>query len=175
MIKRWRLANLSNGIVFPHDMVCWFQSNHAHNRSTGYFDQAAMPWPAVVNMFARPEDQYLILDATRRHKPLTDAQKVGVPTWCLTFNHALGLPYEQVCVWETREMREAAADPIHHDLRQQIRRLSRYFEPRKQGLVLGRDVFVECYQNAEWDDKPKRIRERLLEPLPQEVSIPSPS
>ncbi len=157
------LGNISNGLVYPHHQPCWFQSNHAHNYQTGYFAKDSMPWTAVINMFVNPEDTYTIVDATRRHKKITDAQKFGVPTWLIMFNGALGLNPngKKVCPWETPEMKKAGASSVHHELRQQIRRVQRYYPPRGTPLILGENFFLECHQNAVWDDKPDRIKEAL--------------
>lgn len=153
------LANISNGLAFPHEGTCWFQSNHGHQHKIGYFSKDAMPWDATIELLNGGHVQ--IIDATRTSKLLTDAQKFGVPTWMLIFNRAIRLANVKVCEWETKEMRDLAASGVHYDLVQQIRRLAKYFPPRTVPLVMGRDISLVCYQNAEWDDKPDRLKRKI--------------
>eukprot|EP00658_Telonema_sp_P-2_P004561 TRINITY_DN11695_c0_g1_i7.p1 TRINITY_DN11695_c0_g1~~TRINITY_DN11695_c0_g1_i7.p1 ORF type:complete len:125 (+),score=31.02 TRINITY_DN11695_c0_g1_i7:206-580(+) len=46
--RRLVLANLSNGIMYPHDDVCYFASQMAHHKPQGYFNAFAMPIRAVI-------------------------------------------------------------------------------------------------------------------------------
>lgn len=153
-----RLANISSGLAFPpYDGVCMFQSQHAHHcERCGYFRIDAMPMDAVLHLLRGGE--VMVIDATRRRKPLSDALRFGVPTWCLVFNRAMGDRRVAVCEWETREMRRAAHSDRHHPTAQVIRRLA-----RATGLVngaravVGKNVHLECHQGFIGDDKPRRI------------------
>lgn len=148
-----RLANISNGLVYPHDGVCAFQSQHGHRYSTGYFRADAMPYDIVIHLLRG--GQITIVDATRRHKPLTDALRWGVPAWLRTFNRAVDQPI-RVCSWETAELRRLDTADIHHSTRQMIRRLARYYG-KPAPLEIGNQVLLECHHGAIWDDKPKRL------------------
>ena len=44
------LANLSNGIMYPHDDVCYFASQMAHHKPFGYFHSHSMPLRAVITL-----------------------------------------------------------------------------------------------------------------------------
>lgn len=152
------LANISNGLVFPHDDICYFQSCWGHHKSLGYFRIDSMPFSAIIALLKG--DNITIVDATRRHKHFTDAQKYGVPTWCLVFNRALGLKKVHVCDWATREMIETAHSPIHKPTVQTIRKLVKIYGYIKPA-VIGDNVKLVCHKGAEWDDKPKRIKDKL--------------
>jgi hypothetical protein len=99
-----RLANISNGLHFPHDDVCCFQSQHAHRRSLGYFRIDAMPYRAVIHLLRGGVVE--IIDATHKSKLLSEALRHGVPTWCIVMNRAMKFDYQnvRVCGWQTRDM-----------------------------------------------------------------------
>ena len=153
------LANMSNGLAYPHDMTCYFQSQHGHRCKTGYFAHNAMPWDIIIAMLKGYEIE--IIDATRRKKILTDALRYGVPTFCLVFNRAIGLftiRRLRVCDWQTPDMVKAAHGDIHKPLVQSIRKLIKYYGWCRPA-VIGDNVHLTCHQNFIADDNPKRIKE----------------
>ena len=158
-----RLANASNGLAFPpYDDICMFQSQHAHHcQRCGYFRADAMPWRAVVCLLGGGSVR--IVDATRRHKPLTDALRYGVPTWCLVFNRALGDRRSVVCAWQTPEMRKCANADRHKPTAHAIRKLARVLAPWPSPVraIIGQNVLLECHQGFDADDKPKRLAARI--------------
>lgn len=153
-----RLANISNGLVFPHDDVCYFQSQHGHRYATGYFAHNAMPFSAIIQLLLG--NNVKIIDATRRHKKLTDALKFGVPTFSLVFNRAIYKRNIIVCDWQTAEMVRMAHSHIHKPLVQSIRKLSKYFGAKKP-IIIGENLVLECHQGFIGDDKPERIRRMI--------------
>jgi hypothetical protein len=159
MIDNLILANISNGLAFPHDDVCYFQSQHGHSWKNGYFRIDAMPLRAVIHLMLGRT--VTIIDATRRHKKLTDAFKFGVPTWCIVYNHAICQKVDKVCLWQTKEMETAAHSTLHEKLIQTIRKLAKYYQPTKPA-VIGDNIKLVCHQNFMADDKPKRIQEIIL-------------
>lgn len=156
--RRLRLANISNGLVYAHDDVCFFQSQHGHHRDCGYFRMDAMPHSATIHLLTGGLVE--IIDATHRNKPLTDALRFGVPTWCLVFNRALGWENIVVCDWQTPDMVSASAATMHSAVRHVIRRLADYYGAQRP-CVINENVFLTCHRNVRYDDKPDRIRERL--------------
>lgn len=157
-----RLANISNGLAFPpYDGLCMFQSQHAHHcKQCGYFRIDAMPYGAVLHLLRG--GQVEIIDATRRHKPLTDALRYGVPTWCLVFNRAMGDRATRVCEWQTRAMLSTANNDRHHPTVQAIRKLARATGSLGDvRAVVGANVILTCHQGFDGDDKPRRIARRI--------------
>lgn len=152
------LANFSNGIVYPHDDICYFQSMYGHHAKLGYFRLDSMPIRAIVA--ALKGERLTIIDATRRHKRLTDALKYGVPTWCLVFNRAIGYKSVPVCDWATPEMVRLAHSDFHDKTKATIRKLSNIYGDCGP-VIIGENLILECHQAAEWDDKPKRIKRKL--------------
>lgn len=160
-MKRLILANMSNGLVYAHDMTCYYQSNHAHRLKTGYFAHNAMPWDAIIALLKGYEIE--IVDATVKKKVLTDAQRFGVPTFCLVFNRAIGLKTIRtlkVCDWQTLEMVKVAHGDIHKPLVQSIRKLIKYYDWCRPAII-GDNVHLTCHQNFTADDKPKQIKEMI--------------
>lgn len=170
----YTLANISNGLCFPHDDVCRFQSNHGHNWKIGYFDVDAMPWSAVIRLLRG--ESIRVIDATGKKKPLTDGLKYGLTTWAMAFNRGLGRTNTFIAPWSTREMALAAyqsepARKVAHG----VRRLSRIYghSPHLMlvmpigGLVYNGwpTIFVDCVSNFMYDDKPEKIREFAHNPL----------
>jgi hypothetical protein len=154
-----RLANATNGLCFPpFDAVCMFQSQHGHHMRSGYFRWDAMPWDAVVHLLQG--GQVTIVDATRRHKSMTDAQKFGVATWCLVFNRAIRDRETLVCTWQTPEMRRVALSELHEPYMRSIRKLANLLGSHRPAII-GQTVILECHQAFDADDKPKRLRARI--------------
>lgn|SRR3990167_763998 len=150
----YTLANITNGLVYPHDGVCYFQSNHGHNRKIGYFTHDAMPWEAVVRLLRG--EQIKIVDATAKSKGLTDALRYGVTTWAIVFNRGLGIrpknKFYEVSGWETKEMVSAALSDIHKPLAHSIKKLNRLFG-RTEPVIIGTDIILECHRNCLHDDR----------------------
>jgi hypothetical protein len=121
----------------------------------GYFRIDAMPYRAVIHLITG--GNLTIVDATRRHKLLTDALKFGIPTWCLVFNRAIRERDVKTCDWETPEMRKVANLDIHKPLVQSIRKIVRYYNGSKPAII-GENISLECYQGFIGDDKPHRIK-----------------
>lgn len=153
-----RLANIRNGLVYPHDDVCNFQSQHGHQLKCGYFRIDAMPYSAVIHLLRGGEIE--IIDATRRDKPLSDALKFGVTTWCMVFNRALNCRGIRVCYWETREMRNAASSSIHRPLVQTIRKLAALYGAEWPARI-GINVHLACHSGATFDDDVKALRAKV--------------
>jgi hypothetical protein len=153
-----RLANFSNGIAFKHDDICYFQSNHAHRISTGYFAHNAMSLKNIIYLLNG--GNITIIDATRRHKRLTDALKFGVPTFCLVFNRAIYERKAQVCEWQTNEMLKISHSQIHKPLVQTIRKLMKIYD-KSEPLIIGENVKLICHQGFIADDKPKRLKKMV--------------
>ena len=153
-----RLANASNGLAFPHDGVCFFQSQHAHHMKHGYFADNAMPWDAVVALLK--DGTVTVVDATRKDKRMTGALKFGVPTWCLVYNRAVRRLGVRVCEWETPEMRHVAMNGYHEHLLGPIRRLARvYARAGARPAVIGKNVILECHSGFVADDDPEGLRQ----------------
>lgn len=148
-----RLANISNGLAYPHDDVCNFQSNHGHQFSIGYFRLDAMPYRAVIHLLRGGVVE--IIDATHGGKALTDAQKFGVPTWCIAFNRAIRMGCSRVCDWQTKEM-ERAALKKHRKTITAIRKLVKVYGCSRPATV-GENVLLKTYRNVPFDDKPEII------------------
>jgi hypothetical protein len=124
----------------------------------GYFRIDAMPYNAIIHLLNG--GHITIIDATRRHKPLTDALRFGVPTWCLVYNRAIRRKNWKVCEWETPEMRKISNLDIHKPLVQSIRKIAKYYN-KSLPIVIGGQVHLECHQGFIADDKPQRLR-RLI-------------
>lgn len=152
------LANISNGLAFDHDEVCYFQSQHGHNCKMGYFRIDAMPYRAIIHLMKGGE--ITIVDATRHGKPLTDAQKFGVVTWCLIYNRAIRKKVDKVCSWQKREMEIVASNGIHEKLIQTIRKLAKYYNPTRPA-VIGDNVRLVCHHGFIADDNVKRLKEMI--------------
>jgi len=152
-----RLANLSNGLPYPHDMVCYFQSQFGHQKKLGYFRMDSMPYDAVLQLLRGGIIR--VIDATQHDKPMTDAQRYGVTTWCLVFNRAIRssvLPAK----WVTRDMVQVARSGIHKSLVHSIRRCSQIIGAVAPAIV-GENVILECHRQIKFDDKPGAIRDLL--------------
>jgi len=149
-----RLANATNGLAFPpYDGISYFQSQHGHHASMGYFRVDAMPWIAVKRLLLSREP-VIIVDATAKDKPLTDALKYGVPTWALVFNRALGMRYTCVCPWQTDAMLRAANRSMHRPLVHSIRKFIKVFgNGRRSPIVIGKDIILECHRLFSMDDR----------------------
>jgi hypothetical protein len=154
-----KLANMMNGLAYPpYDDICYFQSTYGHHASYGYFRIDAVPYKAIIHLLKG--GSITIIDATRRSKPLSDAMKFGVPTWCIVFNRALnfkGSRHIKVCDWQTPEMKKVALSQIHKPTTNTIRKLIKIYGYKKP-VIIGKNVFVECHQGAIFDDKPKRLK-----------------
>lgn len=153
-----RLANIRNGLAYPHDDVCLFQSNHGHRASIGYFRIDAMPYRAVIHLLQG--GCITITDGTARDKPLSDALRYGVPTWCMVYNRAIGYRGVVVAPWVTREMVNIAHGPIHKPLVQTIRKIFRLYPPAGP-LQIGVNVLLESHPVCGFDDKPELLKEMM--------------
>jgi hypothetical protein len=146
-----RIANIRNGLAFPHDDICYFQSQYAHHKRYGYFNDGAMPWSAVVHLVLG--GVLIVVDATRKQKQMTDAQKFGVPTWCGVFNRALRFPCQPTCQWWTRDMEQVVRSDRHKKTKSAIRKLSYlYRNGDTEAAVIGRNVLLECHTGFTADD-----------------------
>lgn len=158
-----RLANMMNGLAYPpYEDVCYFQSCWGHHASYGYFRIDAMPYSAVIHLLKG--GSVTIVDATRRHKPLSDAMKFGVPTWCIVFNRALNFKnskHIKVCDWQTPEMKHVALSSKHKALVHTLRKLIKIYGYSKPAII-GDNIVIECHQGAIFDDKPKRLKELVI-------------
>lgn len=150
-----RLANIRNGLAYPHDDVCCFASCDAHHLSHGYYRIDAMPYRAVIHLLTGGEIE--IIDATQHDKPLSDALRFGVPAWCRTFNRAIGQNVVHVCPWETVHIRQAANKQSRRPVVQMVRKLADLYG-WVAPAVIGQNVRLRCYRNATFDDKPQRLR-----------------
>jgi len=148
-----RLANIRNGLAYPHDDVCCFQSCHAHHKAGGYFRIDAMPYGAVIRLLQG--GTICIIDATQHDKELSDALKFGVPTWCRVFNRAVGGKFNEypVCKWETRDMRQAANMACQRPLVQTYCKLVQLYGAERP-CIIGENVTLECHRKINFDDKP---------------------
>jgi hypothetical protein len=86
----------------------------------------------------------------------------GVPAWCLVFNRALGKEYRsiKVCDWQTPEMLNVALNSIHKPLVQTIRKLIKIYGYRNPAII-GKNVHLECHQEALFDDKPEMLKNHI--------------
>lgn len=149
-------ANITNGLVFPHDDVCNFMSTHGHSYKVGYLRIDSMPYSAVIELLCGRSIK--IVDATQHNKPLTDGLKFGLTTWLLIFNRAIGRKDVKVVKWQTPEMWKAANFyKPHEKIVRRIRRLCHIF-PSKKPAIVGENVFIECYRLFKFDDKPDQLR-----------------
>lgn len=149
-----RLANISNGLAYPYDDVCYFQSTYGHHASLGYFRLDSMPYSAVIHLLLG--GTVTVVDASA-HRRLSDALRWGVTTWCLVFNRALGVCVP-VCDWETPAMRRVAH--YHHPHRKlmgTVRKLERVYG-NSGPLVVGENVLLECHRRSDLDDRPDVLR-----------------
>ena len=156
-----RLANFSNGLAYEHDDICYFQSNFGHSAKKGYFRIDAISLKAIICLLKG--EKLEIVDATSHKKKYTDAQKFGVPTWCIVFNRALnfkGSRHIEVCPWQTREMKGVALSRMHKPMVQNIRKLQKLFGYKKPAII-GDNVILTCGTNVDFDDNAKRLK-RLL-------------
>lgn len=154
------LANISNGLAFPHDGTCYFQSNHGHNCKMGYFRIDAMPLDAIIHLMKGGE--ITVVDATRHGKLYTDAQKFGVATWALIYNRAIRKKADKVCAWQTKEMEAVASNGVHEKLIETIRKLARYYDPVKPAII-GDNIKLVCHHGFIADDNVKRLKEMIRE------------
>lgn len=155
-----RLANISNGLAYPHDDVCAFQSQHAHHcQKCGYFRIDAMPYSAVIHLIKGGTIE--IIDGTAHNKAYSDALKFGVPTWCLVFNRAIRERNHITCSWQTRDMVRMANDSRHKPLVQMIRKINRLYGPAKP-VIVGKNVILTCHKEVEFDDKPELLKRRIV-------------
>ena len=151
-------ANMSNGLVYPHDEVCCFQSNIAHQWQDGYFRIDSLPYSGVIQLLQGGKIE--IVDATKHDKPRSDALQFGVPTFCLVFNRAIGFPNESVCEWASPSMIAMAHCHHHRPLVQTIRKLERLYGS-KVPAIIGENVILTCHKLVDFDDSPEKLKERL--------------
>jgi len=151
-------ANLSNGLAYPHDGVCAFLSTFGHHYRNGYFRIDSMPYDAVILLL---QGQRIgIVDATQHDKPLTDALKFGVPTWCRVFNRAIRCNDVQVCQWETVHIKRAAGQQGKGPLVQTIRKLAILYGVAEPAII-GENVLLDCHRSVQFDDKPGALKETI--------------
>jgi hypothetical protein len=149
------LANMTNGLVYPHTDICYFQSCYGHHASYGYFRVDAMPLKAIVRLLTG--GWVKIIDATARDKELSDALKYGVPTWCLVFNRAIRQRNIKVCDWQTPAMVSVANSNKHKATVQTIRKLLKIYNYTMPAII-GQNVMLECHKLVSFDDKPEMIK-----------------
>ncbi len=147
----------SNGLAYPHDDICFFQSQHGHHARCGYFADNAMPWSAVAHLLCGGTIE--VIDASQ-HRRMTDALRFGVATWCRVFNAAV-CRTDAGSDWETPEMRRAANQ--HAKLRRLIRRLWRAHGCPGVAAVCGQNVLLTCHQQVAFDDKIDLLCRRIIE------------
>ena len=156
------LANIRNGLVYPHDDTCYFQSCYGHQMKTGYCRIDSMPHRAIIHLLKGGTIK--IVDATSNVKKLTDAQKFGVATWCLIFNRAIRAYGVEVCKWQTKHMREVIYHPKfrnkHKKLVKVIRKLISVYGYTKPAII-GDNVHLKCYQKVHFDDNSESIRDLI--------------
>jgi hypothetical protein len=156
-----RLANIRNGLAYPHDDVCYFQSQYGHHARYGYFRIDAMPYKAVIHLLKGGTIE--IIDATAKNKRMTDAQKFGIPTWCIVFNRALnfkGSRHIEVCDWQTDVMKRIALSSFHDQATYSIRKLVNVYG-YKALAIIGKNIFLTCHSRIDFDDKPKRLKQLI--------------
>lgn len=117
-----------------------------------------MPFSAIIHLLQG--GTLTIVDATQHGKPLTDAQKYGIATWCLVYNRAIRRRADKICAWQTREMEMVASSNIHKKLIKTIRKLARYYPPTKPAII-GENVQLVCHRGFALDDKAEEIRNKL--------------
>ena len=155
-----RIANAMNGLAYPpYDAVSMFLSTHGHSCKMGYFRQDAMPYMAVIELLKG--GSLCLVDATQSDKPLTDAFKFGLATWCMVFNRAIGHKTES-SLWVTRDMVRAANSCQHKKVVQRIRRLEAVFGHTRPA-VIGENIILEVHKKILFDDKPNMIKKILAE------------
>lgn len=154
-----RLANIRNGLAYPHDDVCHFQSQHGHHAAEGYFRIDAMPMRAVIHLLEG--GQIVVVDAGVRNR-LTDALRFGLPTWCGVFNRAIRYRGADLapCSWYTDAMHRAAGSTRHRPLVQSIRKLAHLYGWGRPA-VIGKTVLVECHGGIDHDDRPDVLAKRI--------------
>lgn len=151
-----RYANITNGLAYPHDDVCALMSTHAHHYACGYLRLDSMPYSAAIELLKGR--RILIIDATQHNKPLTDALRYGLPTWCRIFNRAIRINTQPVCDWETPHISRAAyTGPHAAKITQRIRRLAAVYG-NSGPAIIGLNVLVECHRRFPYDDKPDSIK-----------------
>lgn len=154
-----RLANIRNGLAYPHDDVCYFQSQWGHHMGYGYFRLDSMPYSAVIHLLRG--GSITVVDATQHHR-MSDALKFGVTTWCLVFNRALGEPKVNFAPWVTTEMLRVAQGNLHRPTIRVIRKLIKLYGATAP-LVYDWNVFYDCHLGFAWDDKDKELRDLARE------------
>lgn len=152
-MKLLHLANMSNGLVYTHDSVCYFQSNFGHQMKLGYFNRDAMPLDAIIHLLKGGE--LCITDASQHYR-LTDALKYGVPTWCAVFNRAARLPLKP-CDWFTPEMQRVSKSKLHRPLVHTIRKLIQLYGFTCPASISS-TVHLVCHLGVTFDDKVGEIR-----------------
>lgn len=161
ILSELRLANVRNGLAYPHHDLCYFQSNHGHRASLGYLRIDAMPLRAVVHLLLG--SRIVIIDGTAKSHRISDALRFGVPTWCAAYNHALGF-YRPPCDWISDHAMEVARSPLHRPLRHNIQKLAELYAsvrsapPARIGVGQDYNVVLECHLGIEHDDRPERLR-----------------
>ena len=162
-MKPLRLANVRNGLAYPHDDLCYFQSQHAHHAGEGYFRIDAMPLTAVRHLLLG--GQLVIVDATRHPDRLSDALRFGVPTWCAVFNRAIGQRVRP-CDWWTREMQSVADWTHQRPVVQTIRKLAELYAcAYTRPAVIGKSILLECHGGVDFDDRVAELRRWVGAPV----------
>ena len=151
---RW-YANIRNGLAYSHDEVCCFLSTFGHHLKDGYFRLDAMPYSAAILLLTG--QRIGIVDGTQHNKPLSDALRTGVPTWCRVFNRAINRNDAKVCSWETVHMRQAANQQRVRPIVQTIRKLAAIYGVAGPA-VIGENVILKCHREVTFDDKPDVLR-----------------
>jgi len=144
---------MSNGLAYPHDMTCYFQSNYAHHMKLGYFNRDCMPIDAIIHLLKGGE--ICIIDASQHYR-LTDALRFSVPTWCSVFNRAAHIQLKP-CAWFTKEMWKVSRSRLHKPTVQKIRKLIRIFGFTSPAII-SRNVHLINYQGVKFDDKVDELR-----------------
>lgn len=146
-----KLANISNGLAFPHDDVCHFQSQFGHHAKYGYFRIDSMPYSAIIHLLQGNEIE--IIDATAKDKPLTDAFRYGIPTWCLVINRTMKYDWKniRVCEWQTKEMINASK--VHEGYMHSIRKLVNLYGNTIEPITIGNQVKLTCHRLFQYDDR----------------------
>lgn len=144
---------MSNGLVYPHDITVYFQSQYGHHMKLGYFNRDAMPIDAIIHLLKGGE--ICIIDASQHYR-LTDALKYGVPTWCAVFNRAARIQ-STPCGWFTREMYRASGDKLQKPTVQTIRKLINLYGFTSPA-VIGSSIHLVCHLGVTFDDKVNEIK-----------------
>lgn len=165
LLNELRLANVRNGLAYPHHDLCYFQSNFGHRASLGYFRIDAMPLRAVVHLLMNR--RIVIVDGTAKDHQMSDALTYGVPTWCAVYNAALMVRPLRPCDWITDHAMAMAFSAAHRPLRHTIQKLAELYAPNgsSPSALIGQDrnVVLECHHGIDHDDRPERLAE-LMEP-----------